>query len=169
MPSTEELRLHRCCFTGHRPEKLNCGEERARALLKNAIRQAVSDGFTTFIIGMARGVDIWAGQVVLKLHAQNPEIKLVAASPYKGFEEKWPAIWQEQYNFLIECADAVRFPYPAYSREVLQKRNEWMVDRSSRVLALYRGVPGGTQNTIRYAQQHCVQVVNLYPDDLMFQ
>ena len=169
MAREAELRFHRCCFTGHRPERLNCGEERAKELLEEAVRQAISDGYSTFITGMARGVDIWAGQAVLKLRAQNPEIKLVAASPYKGFEEKWPVVWQEQYNFLIEWADAVRYLYPAYSWEVFQKRNEWMVNRSSRVIAFYRGEPGGTQNTIRYANQHHVEVVNLYPDDMMFQ
>ena len=85
MPTEAELRLHRCCFTGHRPEKLNCPEDQVKAMLETAVRQAIGDGFTTFITGMARGVDIWAGQVVLKMRAQNPAIKLVAASPYKGF------------------------------------------------------------------------------------
>ena len=44
MPNEAELRLHRCCFTGHRPEKLNCPEERVKALLDAAVRQAVEDG-----------------------------------------------------------------------------------------------------------------------------
>ena len=32
-----------------------------------------------------------------------------------------------------------------------QKRDEWMVDQSSRVIAVYDGVSGGTKNTIDYA------------------
>ena len=75
MPTEAELRLHRCCFTGHRPEKLNCQEDKVKAMLDAAVRQAVDDGFTTFITGMARGVDIWAGQTVLKLRAQNQTLK----------------------------------------------------------------------------------------------
>ena len=161
MPTEAELRLHRCCFTGHRPEKLNCPEEQVKALLDAAVRQAVEDGFTTFITGMARGVDIWAGQAVLKLRAQNPAIKLVAASPYKGFEDRWSDAWKEQYFFLIQWADAVRYICPSYSKGAFQKRNEWMVDRSSRVIAFYNGESGGTRNTIRYAESKGVQVINL--------
>ena len=29
-PTEEEKRLHRCCFTGHRPEKLNASEEEVK-------------------------------------------------------------------------------------------------------------------------------------------
>ena len=55
--SEQELRLHRCCFTGHRPEKLKKTEEEIKKGLEEAILKAVSEGYTTFITGMARGVD----------------------------------------------------------------------------------------------------------------
>lgn len=57
MASEEELRLHRCCFTGHRPEKLSRSEKEIRAALQHEIKLAVQSGFTVFITGMARGVD----------------------------------------------------------------------------------------------------------------
>ena len=57
MTREEELRLHRCCFTGHRPEKLSGSEQYIKKELEAAIRQAIRDGFVTFISGMARGVD----------------------------------------------------------------------------------------------------------------
>ena len=162
MQTEEELRLHRCCFTGHRPEKLNCPEEQARFMLAVAIRRSVEDGFTTFITGMARGVDIWAGQAVLKLREENPAIKLVAASPYEGFEARWSDSWKEQYSHLITNADAVRYISRGYSMGAFQKRNEWMVDRSTRVIAFYNGEAGGTRNTIRYAEKQGVEVINIF-------
>ena len=168
MPTEAELRLHRCCFTGHRPEKLKCSETEAKALLDKAVRQAIDEGFTTFITGMARGIDIWAGQTVLQLRAQNPAVKLVTASPYKGFEERWNDRWKQQYSFLIEWADAVRYISPGYDPGVFQRRNEWMVDRSSRVIAFYNGESGGTRNTIRYAEQHGINVYNLLQSERNF-
>jgi len=60
--SEQELRCHRCCFTGHRPEKLKRAETVIKKGLEEAILKAIHDGYTTFITGMARGVDIWAGQ-----------------------------------------------------------------------------------------------------------
>ena len=164
MSMESELRLHRCCFTGHRPEKLNRSEEEVKKLLDSAIRQAIADGFTTFITGMARGVDIWAGQIVLELKKEYPALKLVAASPYKGFEERWSASWQEQYNSILEKADAVRYICKGYSKGSFQIRNEWMVDRSARVIAFYNGEPGGTRNTILYADKNRIPVVNALRD-----
>lgn len=62
----QELRQHRCCFTGHRPEKLNISEEQLCVRLGLEIDRAIEDGFTTFISGMAKGVDICAAELVLK-------------------------------------------------------------------------------------------------------
>ncbi len=56
--SEEEKRKHRCCFTGHHPEKLQQSERAIRKALEKEIRQAIADGFTVFISGMARGIDI---------------------------------------------------------------------------------------------------------------
>ena len=61
-----EKRLHRCCFTGHRPEKLSLSEAEVKSLLENAIDTAIENGFTTFITGMASGVDIWWLKLCLK-------------------------------------------------------------------------------------------------------
>jgi len=158
MASETELRKYRCCFTGHRPEKLHKPEEQIKKDLEVAILQAVDDGFVTFISGMARGVDIWAAEIVLRLRESNPAIHLVAASPYRGFESRWSADWQSRYNAILQQADLVRFVCPGYSRDCFQRRNEWMVDRSSRVIAVYNGEPGGTRNTIEYALQHHIQI-----------
>lgn len=59
----------RCCFTGHRPEKLHISESKVKTLLEKTIIQAVEDDFLTFISGMARGVDMWASEIVLGLRA----------------------------------------------------------------------------------------------------
>ena len=50
---SEELRLHRCCFTGHRPDKMELGEKAIKPLLEKAIDEAIADGYVTFITGMA--------------------------------------------------------------------------------------------------------------------
>ena len=42
--SVQEKRMHRCCFTGHRPEKLTEPEEVVIAGLEREIRNAIADG-----------------------------------------------------------------------------------------------------------------------------
>ena len=82
----EEKRQHRVCFTGHRPEKLTRFEWLIKRDLEKEIRQAIADGLTVFITGMARGVDIWAAEIVIKLRDAGQPLKLMCACPYDGFE-----------------------------------------------------------------------------------
>ena len=48
--------------------------------------------------------------------------------------------------------------YHHYHNGVFQQRNAWMVDRSNRLIAYYNGTPGGTRNTIEYAEKKGVEV-----------
>lgn len=151
MQSEAEMRLHRCCFTGHRPEKLRRPEREIRKELENEIRKAIQDGYITFITGMARGVDIWAAEIVLQFKRDGQPIHLICACPYPGFEESWSIDWQNRYKVVLEMADLVRYISPRNGRTCFQMRNEWMVNRSSRVIAVFNGQPSGTKNTISYA------------------
>ena len=45
----QEKRQHRCCFTGHLPEKLNMPETEVIAWLDAEIRKAIDVGFVTFV------------------------------------------------------------------------------------------------------------------------
>ena len=103
-----EKRMHRACFTGHRPEKLMRSENAIRKDLEKQIRQAVTDGLNVFISGMARGVDIWAAQIVLKLRNEGTDVKLICACPYKGFELGWSREWQQRYKEVLESADFIK-------------------------------------------------------------
>ena len=161
MESEAEKRKHRCCFTGHRPEKLRRSEQEIRAELEREIRRAVADGFTVFITGMARGIDIDAGEIVLQLRAEGLPIRLICASPYQGFEGSWNLEWQRRYNAVMKDADLVRYICPRYHRGCFQIRNEWMVNHSSRVIAVFNGQPSGTKNTINYAIRQGVTVVQI--------
>ena len=158
MASEIELRMHRCCFTGHRPEKLHAPESVILTALEKQIRAAITDAFVTFITGMARGTDIWAAEIVLKLKKEGYPLHLIAASPYDGFETSWSADWQHRYSAIMADADLVRFICPHYSRACFQIRNEWMVDHCVRVIAVFNGEKGGTKNTIDYATRKGVTV-----------
>lgn len=157
----QEKRLHRCCFTGHRPEKLSLPEAEVIAWLETETCQAIADGFTTFISGMARGVDIWAAEIVLKLRDGGEPIHLICACPYPGFDRSWSQEWRDKYQRILREADLVRDISGGYNRYCFQRRNEWMVDHSARVIAAFDGKPGGTKNTIEYAVSHGVFVVTI--------
>lgn len=152
MLSEAEKRKYRCCFTGHRPEKLSQPEWQVKEWLRKQIEQAVADGYTTFITGMAMGVDIWAGQIVADMKTRDDRLHLIAAVPWRGFSTKWNPKWKQEYDQLLEQADLVRYIAKQYEKRVFQDRNEWMVNHSKRLIAFYNGESGGTENTIEYAQ-----------------
>ena len=157
-----EKRTHRCCFTGHRPEKMAMTENQAIKELEVAIRQAIDDGFSVFISGMAPGVDIWAAEIVLRLRdKENLPIKLIAANPHPNFIARWPE-WKKRYITVMEAADLTRDICDGYKRGVYQIRNEWMVDHSARVVAIWNGKPSGTKYTVEYSNRKNVSVVNVY-------
>ena len=153
-----EKRKYRVCFTGHRPEKLSTSEEFIKQQLYNEIIKSTQDGFNVFISGMARGVDIWASEIVLQLKSEGHPVKLICALPYNGFERNWKAYWQNKYNLILSHADLVRYISPRYSPDCFKSRNEWMVNHSSRVIAVYNGKSGGTKNTIKYAKIQNISV-----------
>ena len=155
----DNLRKFRCCFTGHRPYLLKRPEDDIKVDLENSILRAVADGYTTFISGLACGVDIWAAEIVVRLQKTNPSLHLIAAVPFPGFDENWDDSWRERYRLLLSQAEYVKVMEPSYSRAACQERNEWMVSHSARVIAVYSGEPGGTRNTILHARQCRVPVV----------
>ena len=161
MTSEAELRLHRCCFTGHRPEKLNRSESAVKAALREQINQAVHDGLTVFITGMARGVDLWAAEIVLDLRKRNKKIKLICAIPHNGFEARWSPSWQQLYRYVLSEADLTRVINKGYYTGAYQVRNEWMVNHSARVIAVFNGQPSGTKNAIDYAHRQGVPVIQI--------
>ena len=160
--SENEMRKKRCCFTGHRPEKLKLTGEIICDRLSQAIESAINQGKTTFICGMARGIDLWAGQAVIEKKMTHPELKLICATPFVGFERQWSMNWQQLYTFVLSHADYKVAICKRYDPGCFQRRNEWMVNHSSLVIAAYNGERGGTKNTIRFAKASAVPIHNIF-------
>ncbi len=158
----DELKKHRCCFTGHRPHKLGVSEEKAKNLLWQAIKQAIADGYVTFISGMAQGIDIWAAEIVIEERKTNSDIHLICAVPHPNFESRRTENEKKLYNQILKQADFIKIVSEHYFGGCYQVRNEYMVDRSNRVIAAYTGEKGGTKNTIDYARKKCVEVINIF-------
>lgn len=152
-------RPHCCCFTGHRPEKLTIPEKRLTGLLETEIKQAIDSGHTTFITGMAKGVDLIAAEIVLRLRKRDLRLKLICALPYPGFGQHWGGGWTERFQRVLAQADLKRTICPSFSYGSYQARNEWMVRHSALVIAVFNGETGGTKNTLDFAKRNDVPCV----------
>lgn len=161
-----DKRQHRCCFTGHRPNKLDYSESEIKSLLEKAVDNAISDGYVTFITGMAEGVDIWAAEIVLERKKQNTALHLICAIPHPGFENRRSEYEKERYMHILQGADYTTTISDRYFRACYQKRNEFMVDHSSLVIAAWNGQPSGTKNTVDYAARRGIRIINIFDDSI---
>ena len=152
---------HRCCFTGHRPDKIELGEKEIKPLLEKAIDEAISEGFVTFITGMAMGTDIWAAEIVLDRKKKNKNLHLICALPHSGFENRRNFTEKIRFSKIIKKADLVKEINDHYFTGCYQVRNEWMVDRSNLVIAVFNGQKSGTKNTVDYATKKGININNV--------
>ena len=152
---------HRCCFTGHRPDKIELGEKEIKPLLEKAIDKAISEGFVTFITGMAMGTDIWAAEIVLDRKKKNKNLHLICALPHSGFENRRNFTEKIRFSKIIKKADLVKEINDHYFTGCYQVRNEWMVDRSNLVIAVFNGQKSGTKNTLDYAIEKGININNV--------
>lgn len=148
--------------TGHRPERLGGYSEQVLEKLTHLAQKTLVDLNPDWIItGMALGWDTAIAQA-----AVNLGIPFSAAVPFAGQESKWPKQSQIKYADLMNLANKVVIVCEGgYAGWKMQKRNEWMVDKSDLVLALWDGSSnGGTFNCIEYIAKQQKQVVNLWPE-----
>lgn len=147
--------------TGHRPNKLGgySGEARGR-LVRLAMKSICEHRPTEIITGMALGWD-----TAVAVAACTLNIPYIAAVPFKGQENKWPEESVDLYRFLLSKAKNIVYVCEdGYAPWKMQKRNEWMVDNSETVLALWDGSNGGTANCIAYARGVDKPVINVWRD-----
>lgn len=147
------------CFSGHRPEKLpdngNISSQTVKALrsmLLNEIESSVKDGYTDYIVGMARGIDLWAGEMITELICKGEHLNLIAVFPYRGYEKCYKGYELWASNRILSHASEILYLNEQYYRGCMKERNEYMVDHSSRLIAVVDNMRSGTGQTIRYAR-----------------
>ena len=150
----------KCCFTGYRPNKLpylndTFGEEYRQLCLtlKECVKAAVADGYDYFISGFAEGVDLMAAQVVIDLRREGYDIKLEAALPAMNQTEGWDDMTRGVYYMLYDMADRRVCLDRMMSRYSFLRRDEYMVNESDLVIAVFDGKKGGTSYTVNYARK----------------
>lgn len=152
--------MQTCAFTGHRPQKLPWRSDESALgciALKNRLAQEVrtlaARGCRTFLSGMALGTDQWAACAVLNLRREIPDIRLNCVLPCESQDCKWTPEQRESYYILLEQADSIAYVSREYTSDCMMKRNRYMVDHASVILAVYNGEKrSGTAATVRYAR-----------------
>ncbi len=143
--------------------KLNPYSDQNANLLKQfailSIAELVSTGgVERILVGMAQGWDIAVAEAAIEL-----EIPFTAAIPCAGQSRLWPKLAQLKYESLIAKADAVKMVNVGeYSAAKMEARNQYMIDHSTHLLALWNRSSGGTANTVNYANLRMREIINVW-------
>lgn len=136
---------------------------RLEELIKNLIEK---ESVTQSIFAVALGVETYAANIVLNLKAQYPGITLECAIPRETQAVKWNERDRDIYYDLLAKCDKETLLQQNYTSDCMQKRNEYMVDNSDYVIAVWNGKPSGTGNTVKYAKKKNKVVLLVNPQTL---
>ena len=155
-----------CCVTGNRPQKFpwKYGEwkehKKYLAEITRQIEKLIGSGYTYFISGGAIGVDMDFAEAVLQAKKHHKNVVLEIAVPCRNQDLKWSKDDKKRYVEILKSADHVNILSENYTYFCMQKRNEYMVNKSDLVIAFWNGEEsGGTWNTINYAKRKSKQLL----------
>lgn len=164
-----------CCFTGHRPAKLSFGYDeespvclRLKVRLLSLIDEMRMKGVTSFLSGMAQGIDILAAEAVMNIRRtyQQDKIRLIAVVPYEGQADRWCEGYRERCFNVLAASDDVITLQRGYTDNCMLDRDRYMVDASGYLIAVFNGSKGGTKYTVDYAMKRGLDVTMINPDTL---
>lgn len=144
-----------CAVTGHRVIK-NIDTEKLKLLFYSLIEK----GYDTFLIGMALGFDKLCFEILREIRKEK-NIKLIACIPCQNQDLKFSLSQKNEYRKMLEEADENYYVGKEYTPSCMQKRNEFMVDNSSLLVAYLRQNKGGTFNTVKYAEKKNQIIINI--------
>ena len=153
---TEINKTTTCAVTGHRKIE----EALDKNKLENTFIRLVEGGYDTFLIGMALGFDTICFQLLEKLREKKP-IKIIACVPCRSQAEKFCVKDKKEYERMLSSADEIRLLSNDYTPYCMMKRNMFMVDNCSLLVAYKRREEGGTAKTVRYAEKRGVKIIEI--------
>lgn len=131
------------------------------ARLEEMILKLSGLGVTRFFTGGGLGFDTLAAQVVLRVRASRPGIRLALVLPSRDQAAKWPLSAVETYESIKSQADEIIYTSETTSRGHILKRNRYMVDESDYCLAHLSKTSGRTAQAVQYAKKTDHVVINI--------
>jgi uncharacterized phage-like protein YoqJ len=158
--------------TGHRPDKLwgyNLNIPQYQKLAKTMIDIMKDVGATHLINGMALGTDTVFAFASLKYRDDNLDRKVIVecAIPCRNHTSKFKPEDRERYLRILDSADIInKVSNEPYNPYLMQKRNEYMVDKCDKLLAIFNFTNGGTYNCINYAKKVGKEIIYINPKEV---
>ena len=94
-------------------------------------------------------------------YAHRHGVTVEAAIPCEEQAERWRERDRDRYFALVKACDYETMVQHHYDKGCMLRRNRYMVDRSSMLIAAYDGMLGGTMYTLSYAMKKGLEIITL--------
>ncbi len=148
--------LNTVAFSGHRDYAVEYDPK-----LRDTINSLYAEGYRCFISGVAVGFDLSAAEAVLALRDAHADVELVCAIPFVEQALKYSTEDRLRYEHVLERADRVVYISQEFHPACYKRRNDYLVDNSSVVVAYLNRARSGTGYTVRRAMRRALRVINL--------
>lgn len=167
-----------CSIIGHQGTRFrfkykdsNNGCKRLKRRMQEQFIILYEEGVRQFWIGGGLGVDVWAGEILLRLKEQPEysEIVLNVAVPYAGYDEKWDARSKLRMEFLTKHSAATKMictgSYPPSA--CYRQKDRFLIEQADCLLAIYdndRSVRNGVGTAVFLAEKKQIPIILIHPD-----
>lgn len=144
-------------ISGHRPEKIP-----DESWTRGALRRSYEITRASLIYqGMASGVDLWSAR-----EAWSENIPYICVRPWSGHRPRIADIIEYDKTIrhskeVVNVSSLTSYPGPW----IYFKRNEWIVDSSDVLIAVWDGSGGGTKGCVDYAVSKDIPILQINPKD----
>lgn len=169
--------FYACAITGHRPTRFKfkykentAGCNRLKKRLRDQFAELYEQGVRCFLVGGAQGVDMWAGEILLRLKEKPGygDLELHIALPSEGHDAKWDDRSKARFAFLQKHSTTTVIVGNGLTAADYYKRNQYLIDHADVLVAVYdndRTIRSGTGMTVNYAhKKKGLPVILIHPD-----
>lgn len=167
-----------CTVTGHQGTRFkfkykdnNNGCKRLKKRMREQFILLYKEGIRDFWIGGGLGVDLWAGEILLRLREEPAysEIILHTAIPFPGYDVKWDERSRLRMAFVVKHSASTQIigtidipPAVCY-----RQRDRFLIDQADCLLAVYdndRSIRNSVGTAVFLAEKRNIPIILIHPD-----
>ena len=169
--------MESCAVAGPKPTRFKFGYKEdnslcrkiKRAMLRQFRRLYRKRGVRRFYIGGAIGVNLWAGELLLKLKEEPgyEDLELVVVLPFPGHDAKWDVRSRKRLEYLVRHSVEHLTTGTEDCRESYISQNRYLVDHAQYLVAVseeHREQETGSFQVTAYAREKGLEIIYINPD-----
>ena len=169
--------MESCAVAGPKPTRFKFGYKEdnslcrkiKKAMLRQFRRLYRKRGVRRFYIGGTIGVNLWAGELLLKLK-EDPgyeDLELAVILPFPGHDAKWDVRSRKRLEYLVRHSVEHLTAGTEDCRESYISQNRYLVDHAQCLVAVgeeHREQETESFQVTTYAREKGLEIIYIHPD-----